>query len=350
MNIYEINKFANSLNQSNLAFKTLNEISMSLERAKNAVFPYWADYYKNMIPQMTMFKEIATPYLMRIGQEQQRISKIFMPQLEIIARLQHKMYDIVIPQIALASEAMRPMFELKEKVKNCNFQAIYDKWEQIAKVLAKQQVNSILLENYWLIMDQTLFDELIKNSLDDKFAPNKHIISYYSNHKFANIELVLNQMKRSNCLKNEQIEIFEDCYSVMKKLSCKVACNTLIPTLMAQSDGLLSAICEIIPESDKEAILKEKDKSKNSTALIIQCYLEQLNLFNTTEQFKTVIKDNAFGKPKKNSTYKKSRHKILHGKCSYGSKENLVRCWLENAFLIKVYCIILAKQQEKEVA
>lgn len=350
MNIDEINKIANSLSQSKPALKSLNTMSIALERARNSVFPYWANYCKNMMPKITMFKELVTPHLLQIAQEQQRISKIVMPQLEIIARQQQKIYDIVTPQITLISEAMRPMLEINEKFKNYNFQAIYDRYKQIANVLAKQRVKSILLENYWLIMDQTLIDELIENSLDNKFDPHKHIIRYYSKHKFANMKLVLNQMKMSNCLKNEQIEIFENCYSAMKKLSCKVACNTLIPTLTAQSDGLLGGICEIIPESDKKVILKEKDKSKNSTALIIHSYLEKLNLFDIAEQFKTVIKDNAFGKPKKNSTYKKSRHKILHGKCGYGNKENLVRCWLENAFLIKVYCQILAKKQEKEIA
>ena len=349
MSIKDFYEIANKINFSKQTFEHIGTMTSAIEYAQKAMFPYWNDYYKHIIPQINMIKEITTPYIMQLTQNQARITKILAPQLELFAK-QQQIFNNIAPQIALASEAMKPYLELRERLKEYDFGAISKKWAQIAEVITKQRVNSILLDDYWIIIDDNLFSELKEQYLNDKFDANKHIVSYYSKHKFANIELVLEQIKECDCLKSEQIKIFEDCYTVMKKLSCRVACNTLIPTLTAQSDGLLNAICNIIPEEDKKAIMKEKEIKESSTASIILCYLESLTIHGTTEKFKIVIKEKAFGKQKKNATYQKSRHKILHGKCDYGSKENLVRCWLEIAFLIKVYCLILIKQQEKEVA
>ncbi len=199
-------------------------------------------------------------------------------------------------------------------------------------------------------MDKDLFDELKENCINNNFNPNKHIIRYYSNHKFLNVKRILNQIKQVNCLNKERIDILEDCYTAMKQLSFKVACNTIIPTLSAQADGILNEISKLIPKEILDQILKESQKTKNSTATIILAYLETLMVHDgTIEKFKIVIKENAFGKPKKSAKYHKSRNSVLHGSCSYGSKENLVRAWLEIAFLIKVYYLILLEQQ-KQVA
>ena len=339
-------EFAKKLDRSSRIFESVGSISSNMEHIFKILTPYLNNYEK-LLPTINIFQISITPTIIKLAAEQQRIAKIFTPQMEIWAK-QEKIFNSMLPQMALLSEALKPYLEWNEKFKGYDFESISRKWTQLSEVLAKQKVNSILLADYWIIMDNNLFDELKEHCLNGKFDVNKYIIQYYSKNKFANIELVLNQIKNSNCLKNTQIEIFNDCYSVMKKMSYKIACNTLIPTLTAQTDGLLSIICDIIPKKIQKAIMQEKSVQKNSTAIIILAYLETLTVHGATEKFKTVIKEKAFSRPKKNDTYQKSRHTILHGKCGYGSKENLIRCWLEIAFLIKVYCLILAKQQEEK--
>ena len=337
MGIKDFYEFTNSINRTSRILEKIGAMSSAIELAQKTMAPFFSE-------------KAYTPTIIKLAQEQQRIASILAPQLEIFAK-QQKIFNTITPQMALISEALKPYLELRERFKVYDFNAISNKWAQITEVIAKQRVNSMLLADYWIIMDDKLFNELKDKCLNDRFDTNKYIVRYYSNHKFENIKNVLAQIKNSNCLESRQVEIFEDCYTAMKKLSNKIACNTLIPTLTAQADGLLTAICNIIPNEVKKVIMEEKGIKKNSsTATIILAYLETLTVHGTTEKFKVVIKGKAFNKPKKNDKYKKSRHKILHGKCDYGSKENLVRCWLEIAFLIKVYCLILAKQQEKEIA
>lgn len=342
-NVYEI---ANKVEEAKSAFAKMSNAALRMSYLNKSLFPSIGEY-SNLLPQFNIIKDIATPRILQIAQQQQNLINQIAPQIKLFSE-QQKMFNLITPQIALVSEAMQPYLAMREFIQKYDFGAINRRWAEISEVLVKTRLNSILLADYWLIMDDNLFEELKNNYFDKKFNPNKHIVRYYSNHKFANIEKVLKQIKQVNCLCDERIDILEDCYTAMKQLSCKVACNTIIPTLSAQADGILNEIIKLIPKEILDQILEESQKTKNSTATIILAYLETLMVHGgTIEKFKVVIKEKVFGKTKKNAKYQKSRNSVLHGSCSYGSKENLVRAWLEIAFLMKIYYLILLEQQKQ---
>lgn len=349
MGIKDVYELANRINTMKSVFENTRTLHSVAEYAQKLTLPYISEYCSRVSSKTNMLKKMYTPSIIKMAQNQLRISQMILPQLENLNKRQ-KMLEGITPQLALVSEAMKPYLELKNKFAKYNIVSINEKLAQLSEIYIKQSLNSILLKDYWIIMDENLFNELKEHCSDDKFDANKLIVRYYSKNKFSNIKIVLDQIKSADCLEDKQIEILEDCYAAMKKLSYKIACNTVIPTLTAQADGLLFVICEIIPAEIKETIMKENNIQKYSFAAIISAYLETLAVYDTAEKFKQVIKKKAFGKSQKNDSYQKSRHKILHGSCDYGTKENLVRCWLEIAFLIKVYCLIAALQNKKEAA
>ena len=346
MSIKDIYEIANKVEGAKLAFTRIANTAFQMNYLRKSLFPS-IGAYSNLLPKFNIIKNIATPSILQIAQQQQSLINQIAPQIKLFSE-QQKMLNSITPQIALVSEAMQPYLVMRELMQKYDFVAINRRWAEISEVLARERVDSILLSDYWLIMDDNLFEELKSNCYNKKFNPNKHIVRYYSNHKFANIEKVLKQIKQVNCLCNKRIDILEDCYTAMKQLSCKVACNTIIPTLSAQADGILNEIIKLIPKEILDQILEESQKTKNSTATIILAYLETLMVHGgTIEKFKVVIKEKAFGKTKKNAKYQKSRNSVLHGSCSYGSKENLVRAWLEIAFLMKIYYLILLEQHKQ---
>lgn len=332
MGIYDLLKLSESLEHTR---KTLMNLPMGYMSAVSESLKSYHQIHEQL-------KFLRTPTIIKTIQKQQELARQLTPFFHLMSQ-QGSLLSNIAPQIAIISEAMKPYLALKD------FSQIGNKWLQIDEILSKQRANSILLDNYWLIIDNELFESIKEESKNRNFDVNKFIVKYYSNHKFENISKILESIIDYKCVSATRIKILKDCHIAMKKLSCSVACNIVIPVITAQTDGILADICKLIPEEFIDSLKQEEKIKKNSsTATIILCYLETLMAGKTVEQFKLVIKEKAFGKQKKNQKYRKSRHGILHGNCNYGSKENLVRAWLELAFISKIYCLIINIQNDND--
>ena len=299
------------------------------------------------IESIQRIQSLISPKIQQYALAQQRFIQAFSsPYIEIIHRNKKVLNELIMP-LSLISKAMQPYINMVEKIQS-NYSYIEELSKTISRFIEIERIDSMLLNDYWLIFDRDLINEIKDNLDNEAFNINKFIVRKYSYNKFEKIKELLDDIKQSECIKEERIPIIESCYTVMKQCSAKNACNAIIPTLTAQLEGILKEIIEIIPKDSFNKIIKEYDLKKESTVLITLHYLEDeiRNSFRTIQKFEIVIKDKAFGRvEKEDKKYRKSRHSILHGSCHYGCKENIVRAWLELAFLVKIKFEIMSCQE-----
>ena len=301
------------------------------------------------IESIRKIQSLMSPQIQQYALAQQRFIQAFSsPYVELLNKNRKVLNELTL-SLSLISKAMQPYINMVEKIQ-ANYSYIEDFSKTISKFLEIERVNSMLLNDYWLIFDIDLINEIKKKSKNEKFNVNQFIVNKYSFNKFEKINELLDDIKNMDCIEDERISIIESCYTIMKQCSAKNACNVVIPTLTAQLEGILKEINKLIPDDILKKILNEYKLEKTSTVQITLHYLEDeiSNSFRTIHKFKTVIKNKTFGRvEKEDKKYRKSRHAILHGNCHYGSKENLVRTWLELAFLVKIKLEILSCQERK---
>lgn len=259
------------------------------------------------------------------------------------------------PSISLSTEIIR------KAMGSLNISSIHNQMQFMQEVMERSRVSSVLLKQYWLVIDKELFEIISTASKSANFDVNECIIKYYSENKYKNIENILSYIAELNCCEH-RMHIIDSCFRIMKSSAKKHIYNIVIPVLAAQMTGLIEEDCyKAIPKTKKEEIKKilqenKKESGSNYTKIeIIDEYLKHSIGAGKYIEFNTVIKNKSFcngGKIEKLSDceiekYNKFRPKILHGDSKfldYGTKENLIRSWLELAFIAKILEIICMKQ------
>ena len=246
----------------------------------------------------------------------------------------------IISNLTIVSKAFEPVLKNLTTIEPNKFiNKFIAEQNNIANILDTFSLRSVLLDEYWLVFEKDLISEIKEQMYENNYDVTKHIVAYYTKNKYEKIKYLLEYIKENGC-KDDRFIILKDCFDIMIRNSCKKSCSVIIPTLTAQADGILQDIVfDEIPKDIRQQICTEKGCKDNSTAIITNCYLEKYSTvtFDTCDKFERVIKEKVFKKCDKKSTYQKSRQTVLHGGCSYPTKENLVRAWLEIAFLSKLY-------------
>ena len=223
------------------------------------------------------------------------------------------------------------------------------------------RMRSILLHNYWTVMDDELIEELSELPDMKKATIENTILNYYSKNDFEKIDKLWKKYQEDEEVA-QRAPIFIACFETMKKLPPQIAAPLVIPTLLAQTSYFYDTLYQLIPEAEKEQI-KEQLKSEKTSPCpftngkkpktckysaphqphlpreIFLQHLEQTASYLVYRTYTEVISKTFVGgakadKQKENEHYSKYRNKILHGEeLGYGTIENMIRSWLELIFL-----------------
>jgi len=202
-----------------------------------------------------------------------------------------------------------------------------------------------ILEKYgWLIPPSidirvaTLISNLGNKPGDHRKMINKILWDYYKRDNFKEIELMINGWK-SNKLFERRIKILKDCLKTLqlsKEIGISSAANVIIPTLIAQIDGLWTdyAISKgfDITEFQKGEVVKELNKYKKK--IITELKISG-SFIKFDDLFKNMILETLWGITYPGIGAKTGyiftrfyRNKIMHGEyISYGNRYNVLRAF-----------------------
>jgi hypothetical protein len=214
------------------------------------------------------------------------------------------------------------------------------------------KVEPKLREYNWFLtssMDHRLFKYIIEkvNEQTDKEAfLNKIFVTYYSSNNFRMLDYMTNNWS-NNYMLSDRLPILEECVSVLKDSksehsNIKNPNYIVIPTLIAQIDGLMNAYVE----KKKSPLNNQKIRNKNFKVSFDK-YIEQnyeidmemaTVLKKENNAASTLILDILFqptiGIKMEELKEPFSRHKIMHGESlDYGKIENTIRLFLLMDFL-----------------
>ncbi|MFV0626866.1 MAG: hypothetical protein ACK5N8_05925 [Alphaproteobacteria bacterium] len=250
-------------------------------------------------------------------------------------------------------KSMEPFLKYQETLQNLTKQFINP------EVFGKIQLRSVLLHNYWTIMDSELLNKLSSLSDMDSVSIENAVWEHYSENGFDKLENLLNKY-----MKDEEIiarkSIFTNCLEIMRKFTPQNAASVVIPTLLSQLSYFYDSLYMLIPIEERKKIKKQlkqeteikcplcdgkkpndckfvnPHKPHNNREIFLQ-HLEQTSSIYVYYYYKEVISktfDNGKKIEKNADNYTKYRNKVLHGEeLEYGTLGNLIRCWLELMFL-----------------
>ncbi len=230
-----------------------------------------------------------------------------------------------------------------------------------------EQLKSELLRNYWIIMDEKLL-KILKDSNKRSIQDIEQIImNYYKENSFSNLEKLFNPYRGNKQFSN-RFPIIDSCITVLHNNPLEVSSYVVIPALLSQITGIYDALPNLVPEQQKNEIkkqLKESSKKilcplsangkkpKNCEFVvqgnakinkdIFEHYMmgkASYNLYYNYEVIANTFKNGKQVDKVQDDMRKKGlfRHKILHGiDLQYNSAENIVKCFMELAFLMKMY-------------
>lgn len=186
-----------------------------------------SENYKSMqkafspcIESIQKIRSMMSPRIQQYALAQQRFIQAFSsPYAELINKNRRVLNELTL-SLSLISKAMQPYINMVEKIQ-ANYSRIEEFTKTISKFLEIERVDSMLLNDYWLIFDIDLINEIKKESKNEKFNVNQFIVNKYSFNKFEKINELLDDIKSAGCIEDERMCIIESCYTIMKQCSAK---------------------------------------------------------------------------------------------------------------------------------
>lgn len=230
------------------------------------------------------------------------------------------------------------------------------------------QLKSELVRNYWIIMDEKLLKVLKDSNKRNIQDIEQIIIDYYKENNFSNLKELFEPYRGNKSFAN-RFSVIDSCIEILKNNSLEISSHVVIPTLLSQITGIYDALPKLVPEQQKNEIkkqLKENNKkilcplsadgkkpsncefvvqgnAKINKDIFEQYMMEKVSYgvyYNYKEVIANTFKNSKQVDKIQDDIRKKGvfRHKILHGiDLQYNSAENVVKCFMELAFLMKMY-------------
>jgi len=179
--------------------------------------------------------------------------------------------------------------------------------------------------------------ELHRQGGNQRGAINKLFVDYFSANDYEQLSALVETWK-SNPLFEPRMKIFRDCVAALKHADGRYnASNIVLPTLIAQIDGILTKYMEQKQidrwvETQKGVRQDRQWKSKLRAQIANQYSLDLFSL--TSDILLDVLFQKALpGQPLK-VPFTFSRHKVMHGEYTrYGRIDNTFRAFLILDFL-----------------
>lgn len=253
---------------------------------------------------------------------QRRIQEMAAPAQEFARRMQ----EITAPYQSMIAEAQR-------QLKLPGMQALFTSFK--------------LQSRFWIVSDVALFREIIAQNFESERELEEFLVEYYTADNWAEIEALRAEWDASPSL-TARITIIEDCLKAVKMAEGKAVniANVVIPTLIAQIDGMMADLYKMI--LGKAVTLPQDKKAKHE--FVMESVSQAVNV-RAADMLHTVIiegvfrhadaieKSRAANDNREDADFNIFRHKIMHGDrnfLNYGTIENLTRFFLYADFLIQL--------------
>lgn len=223
------------------------------------------------------------------------------------------------------------------------FNRYYDFWEKFQQQykIAEQEAIQILKKYKWFITLSLPLDfvynvvKIGRKKGNQRKNINKLFVDYFCLNNFENLENLVEEWDDILIFK-PRMKIFKDCTSVLKNSKRNTnPSNLLLPTLIAQIDGIQTEFMELNGLSFKSK--KWKDKCGNNV------YHKQWFKAQTSNDelldlsnhiFLNILFQNAQKGETLETPFTFSRHKIMHGEyINYGRIDNTIRAFMILDFL-----------------
>lgn len=212
--------------------------------------------------------------------------------------------------------------------------------------------------NFWLIDDENIIEYFCSNQLSN-IDQERYICEFYSTNNWEKLAYIVDQWASCKQIEN-RFSILNDCFKILKTIQDKNinVANAIIPTLIAQLEGIKNEIFDILLEEYIDNINAQKGISINSddreaNKRILKKDLDLCHFFISDQfsrkyaDFYFQINSQIFKNSYKYKEEKKEgvniptihRHSISHGDpilLNYGSEPNVVRLFLYLDFMIKI--------------
>jgi hypothetical protein len=168
---------------------------------------------------------------------------------------------------------------------------------------------------------------------------NRLYVDYYSSNNFEHLESLVDGWETNEIFK-PRMKILRDCVFVMKNAKGKYnPSNIVLPTLIAQIDGILKEF--MVQEGLLFDVKKRKWKDKNGEVVYWKEWLEDQTqnqeLYDLTlanDIFLNTLFQKAYTGEPLGTPFTFNRHKIIHGEfLKYGRIDNTIRALLILDFL-----------------
>jgi hypothetical protein len=225
------------------------------------------------------------------------------------------------------------------------FAKYFQRLEELGEKLrvADAETAKILNKYKWPVSPSMPFSfmfkviELHRQGGNQRGAINKLFVDYFSANDFEQLSALIETWK-SNPLFEPRMKIFRDCVAALKQADGRYnASNIVLPTLIAQIDGILTKYMEQkrIPRyvTQNGRVLPDRQWKSKFRAQTANQYSSDLLLL-TPDILLDVLFQNALpGHPLK-VPFTFSRHKVMHGEYTrYGRIDNTFRAFLILDFL-----------------
>lgn len=232
-----------------------------------------------------------------------------------------------------------------------------DKVKNIITGLAELQKLHTISEYGWCICDEELRDKISSEGSISEDKIDNLIVSYYAKNNYEKLKEKLEMWEKAPFLK-ERMPIIKSCLYATDKIDGEILFNMAIPTLLAQEDGILEDMYNLIPEDARFDIAQSDHLNSNQTKNIITSYLWYNGYGAIAIYVLKVLVQKTFLNGKTGITklsqeelekYDKFRNKILHGDknyLKYGTLKNYIQSWLELELLFYSYMAIFNTTQK----
>ena len=111
------------------------------------------------IESIQRIQSLISPKIQQYALAQQRFIQAFSsPYIEIINRNKKVLNELIMP-LSLISKAMQPYINMVEKIQS-NYSYIEELSKTISRFIEIERIDSMLLNDYWLIFDRDLINEI----------------------------------------------------------------------------------------------------------------------------------------------------------------------------------------------
>ena len=216
----------------------------------------------------------------------------------------------------------------------------YREFQEVYRVSEKEAIR-VLRKYKWFISPSLPFDFVFKavkigqREGNQRKAMNKLFVDHFSKDNFENLEVFVDKWG-GNPLFKPRMKILRDCISTLKNAKRSNPSNLVLPTLIAQIDGITS-------EFMKQEGLANPSRGKWETPSGGKIYwkdwfkhqtLNQSLLEAANDIFLNILFQRAHPGAPLDEPFTFNRHKIMHGEyLRYGRIDNTIRAFLVLDFL-----------------